>query len=102
MTASVEQQAPAEKKRVVALVVVMVGIVALLSTPILVVAVGRSSSAAFGDNEQLGVNRVGAATLDIELGKETAVMEISDLAPGDKSSVSSMCSMPARCRCATN
>ncbi|MGB5757867.1 MAG: hypothetical protein WBM50_13205, partial [Acidimicrobiales bacterium] len=42
------------------------------------------SSAAFGDSEILDGNRLGAATLDVEVGRRTAAFLAENLAPGDR------------------
>ncbi len=46
---------------------------------------GRTS-AAFGDSEVLDNNRLGAATLDVEVGRRTAAFRAENLAPGDRAS----------------
>ena len=59
-------------------------IAVLLVAPVVLIAVrADSGSAAFGDVEQVGRNRLSAATLDIEIGSRTTPITVSDLAPGD-------------------
>ena len=56
----------------------------LLAAPVtLIVMRAGSGSAAFGDVEEVGRNRISAATLDIEVGSRTAPISVSNLAPGD-------------------
>lgn len=68
------------------LVVVAVGAfaIAALSGPILLLTNAERGSAAFGDNETVGVNRLSAATVDIEPGSTGVPIVASNLAPGDR------------------
>lgn len=59
-------------------------VAALLATPAVLIAVrADSGSAAFGDVERVGQNRISAARLDIEVGARSAPISVVDLAPGD-------------------
>lgn len=52
--------------------------------PVAVVAwQGDRGSASFGDQESVGRNRIGAATVDLEVGERTTPLRATDLAPGD-------------------
>lgn len=68
------------------LVVVAIGAfaVAALSGPILLLTSAERGSAAFGDNETIGVNRLSAATVDIEPGSTGVPITATNLAPGDR------------------
>lgn len=55
----------------------------VISTPLFLWYRATTSSAAFSDAEVLEKNRLGAATLDLEVGDGSARFEASNLAPGD-------------------
>ena len=69
------------KRRVPVLVLVL----ALLATvvPVGLWWVAAGSSASFSDAEVLADNRLGAATVDLEVGQSEAVLSATNLAPGD-------------------
>jgi hypothetical protein len=56
----------------------------LVGAPVLLWWVTARSSASFADTEILDENHLGAATLDIELGRDDAGFEARNLAPGDR------------------
>lgn len=58
--------------------------VAALAGPILLVVGADEGSAAFGDNETVGVNRLSSATVDIEPGEDMVPITVTNLAPGDR------------------
>lgn len=66
-----------------AVLTVLLLAVAALAGPALL-ALGTRSSASFGASEELGVNRLGAATLDLVVGARTASIEAPNMAPGDR------------------
>ena len=69
--------------RKLTIVAVTVVVLAALIGPIVLLARGDRSSAAFGDSQALGKNHLGAATLDIEVGEQSATLSASLMAPGD-------------------
>lgn len=54
-----------------------------LSVPAALSLLARDSSANFAASENVGVNRLGAATLDIEVGSASTEFEATNMAPGD-------------------
>lgn len=58
--------------------------VAALAGPILLLTNADRGSAAFGDNETIGVNRLSSATVDIEPGQDVVPITAANLAPGDR------------------
>ena len=84
-------------RRVVATVVVLV-ILLIAGIPTAIWIASARSSATFSDTEILENNRLGAATLDIEVGTDAAVFDARNLAPGDRVSghveVSNVGSLP--------
>ena len=84
-------------RRVVATVVVLV-ILLIAGIPTAIWIASARSSATFSDTEILENNRLGAATLDIEVGTDSAVFDARNLAPGDRVSghvkVSNVGSLP--------
>lgn len=68
------------------MVLVAVGAFALaaISGPVLVLTSAERGSAAFGDNETIGVNRLSSATVDVEPGSTGVPIIASNLAPGDR------------------
>ena len=73
---------------------------AALAGPILVLASADRGSAAFGDNETIGVNRLSSATVEIEPGQDVVPITANNLAPGDRVtgsiSVGNVGSLPVR------
>lgn len=67
--------------RLALLTVVIAGVIGAPGA--LIALRGQSGSAAFGDVEEIGRNRVSTATLDIASGSRTAPIRVADLAPGD-------------------
>lgn len=66
------------------LALIVAAVALVLAAPVVLIALrADSGSAAFGDVEQVGRNRLSAATLDIEVGSRTAPIGVTDLAPGD-------------------
>lgn len=57
---------------------------AALAGPILLLTSADRGSAAFGDNETIGVNRLSSATVDIEPGQDVVPITATNLAPGDR------------------
>lgn len=76
--------ADAHRRRAIAVVIVLLVVLAL-AVPFSLVTWARSSSANFADSEEVGVNRLGAATLDIEVGPATTSFQAANMAPGDVS-----------------
>ncbi|MFW2381824.1 MAG: hypothetical protein ACN4GZ_08715 [Acidimicrobiales bacterium] len=58
--------------------------VAALAGPLLLLARADEGSAAFGDNETIGVNRLSSATVDVEPGEDIVPITATNLAPGDR------------------
>jgi hypothetical protein len=58
-------------------------VLAALAGPLLL-ALGSRSSATFGASEDLGQNRLGAATLDLTVGTRTVSITAPNMAPGDR------------------
>lgn len=54
-----------------------------VAVPAVVAFRAMSSGANVSDAESIGLNRLGAATLDVEIGSEAAPMVAENLAPGD-------------------
>ncbi|MFN3255498.1 MAG: hypothetical protein ACE37B_07365 [Ilumatobacter sp.] len=68
--------------RVATVVVIVVAF--LLLTPVVALMLrGERGQASFGDSVSVGQNRIGAATLDIEIGERTVPLRADALAPGD-------------------
>lgn len=65
---------------------VIAGMVSLaaVAIPLLIWWQGTGSSASFGDAEVSEANRLGAATVDVEVGETGAVFAAENLAPGDR------------------
>lgn len=70
-------------RRVIAAVAVLIAVL-IGGLPLTIWLLTARSSASFSDTEILDNNRLGAATLDIELGSEEAVFDARGLAPGDE------------------
>ena len=68
-------------RRVTIVAIALLAVAALVGPAVLVLRGGRSS-AAFGDNETIGANHLGAATLDIEVGATTTRLVGDQMAPG--------------------
>lgn len=68
----------------VTIVALLVFAVAALVGPILVLTQADEGSAAFGDNETIGENRLSSATVDIEPGEDIVPITATNLAPGDR------------------
>lgn len=68
----------------ITIVALLVFAVAALAGPILVLTQADEGSAAFGDNETIGVNRLSSATVDIEPGEDIVPITATNLAPGDR------------------
>ncbi|MBT8241289.1 MAG: hypothetical protein KJN63_08690 [Acidimicrobiia bacterium] len=68
----------------VTIAALMIFAVAALAGPILLVVGADEGSAAFGDNETVGVNRLSSATVDIEPGEDIVPITATNLAPGDR------------------
>ncbi len=68
-------------RRIVIIAVALLALAALIGPAVLILRGGRSS-AAFGDNETIGANHLGAATLDIEIGATTTRLVGDLMAPG--------------------
>lgn len=68
------------------LVLVAVGAfaVAALTGPVLVLTSAERGSAAFGDNETVGINKLSSATVDVEPGANGVPIVATNLAPGDR------------------
>ncbi|MGI9611171.1 MAG: hypothetical protein ACR2NL_12835 [Acidimicrobiia bacterium] len=58
--------------------------VAALAGPLLVLTNADEGSAAFGDHETIGVNRLSSATVDVEPGEDVVPITATNLAPGDR------------------
>lgn len=69
-------------RRVAATAVLLLSLVGL-AVPGAVAWWGARTGANASDTEEVGVNRLGAATLDIEIGRDEAVLGARNLAPGD-------------------
>jgi hypothetical protein len=69
-------------RRVATLAIVVIALAALMGPTVLLLRGGRSS-AAFSDSEVVGANHLGAATLDVAVGDETAQLVATRMAPGD-------------------
>lgn len=69
-------------QRLVAALIALV-LLMLAGIPATIWLLSMRSSAAFSDTEILDNNRLGAATLDIEIGSDAAVFDARNLAPGD-------------------
>ena len=63
--------------------VIAVVVLLIVSMPALLWWRASRSTAAFADAEVLETNRLGAATLDLEIGTDTIVFTAENLAPGD-------------------
>lgn len=59
-------------------------VVVVLAAPAVLLIAGPRAGASFGDAEPVGANRLGAATLDIDLDATSSALEVSDMAPGDQ------------------
>ncbi len=70
-------------RRVLAAAVVLMALIGA-GIPLAVWLSTARSSATFSDSEILDDNRLGAATLDIEVGSDEAVFDARNLAPGDQ------------------
>ncbi len=71
------------RRRLVPLSILVVALAALAG-PLVVTMHSARGSAAFGDSERIGVNRLSSATVDIESGDRTVTIQALDLAPGDR------------------
>lgn len=76
---------PHRDRRVAAVLVALVAL-AVAVLPLGLWLFSARSSATFSDTEILEDNRLGAATLDIEVGSDGAVFDARNLAPGDLAS----------------
>ena len=65
------------------LIAIAVLLLIVASTPLWLWWRASRSTAAFADAEVLKSNRLGAATLDVEIGESTVTFEAVNLAPGD-------------------
>ncbi len=65
------------------LIALAVLFVLVISIPVLLWWQAARSSAAFSDSEVLESNHLGAATLDLEIGEDTATFRAENMAPGD-------------------
>lgn len=66
------------------LTVITVLALLVVVAPMALIALGADrGSASFGDTEQLGVNRLASATVDIAASPATAALRAENLAPGD-------------------
>ncbi len=65
---------------------VAIGLAALavMAIPLVLTMGSERGSAAFGDSERIGANRLSSATVDIESGERTLTMVGTNLAPGDR------------------
>ncbi len=79
------RQRERDRRRTVVMVVVtaVALFLAAATVGVAMTRVGRSQ-AAFGDAEVFGVNRLGAATLDLQVGEGTALFEARNMAPGSR------------------
>ncbi len=73
----------AERRRLAPVLLVLLGLL-VVAVPFGVAWWSRQSSATFADSELIGVNRLGAATLDLEVGNLDVDLEATNLAPGDE------------------
>lgn len=73
---------PERDRRVIAAVATLVALL-IVGIPMTFWLLSARSSATFSDTEILENNRLGAATLDIEVGSDAAVFDARNLAPGD-------------------
>jgi hypothetical protein len=78
-----DEQRERRRKALAAVFVVLLVVAVAGTVGFAIQKVGRSQ-AAFGDLEDLGVNHLGAATLDLAVGERTALLEARDMAPGDR------------------
>ena len=76
--------APEQRPQSVRTIVIALVLAVLLGVPALLMVRSDQTSAAISDAERLGLNNLGAATLDIELGAGTATFDADNLAPGDR------------------
>lgn len=76
-------QSHEEMLRRLSIIAIALALLLLLATPIWLLTRAQSTTAAFADAEVLEKNRLGAATLDIEVGDGSTTFEASNLAPGD-------------------
>ncbi len=83
MSALTQQEHEELLRRRSVMAIVAALLLLVISTPIWLIYRANSSTAAFADAEILGNNRLGAATLDIEVGNGAATFEATNLAPGD-------------------
>ena len=72
------------RRRRVGVIAALLALVLAAGLPAGIWLLGARSSATFSDTEILDANRLGAATLDIEVGTDDAVFDARNLAPGDR------------------
>lgn len=70
------------RRRTVAIVILF--LFAALTGPALVLFDTDRGEAAFGDNESIGLNELGAASVAIEVGPNTVTFNVVKMAPGDR------------------
>ncbi len=76
-------EAHGDPRRMSAVLLVLLALL-VVAVPFAIAWWARQSSANFAENEVIGVNRLGAATLDVEVGELRAVdLDATDMAPGD-------------------
>lgn len=80
MTTTPESDAPDQRRVILSLALLAVLIVGI---PLMIWLASANSSASFSDAEVMNDNRLGASTLDIEVGSAEAVFDARNLAPGD-------------------
>lgn len=59
-------------------------LLAAVTAPVLISLGADRSEAAFGDNETLGLNQLGSASVAIDVGATTVLIDTSAMAPGDR------------------
>lgn len=74
--------AATERRRLLAVVGVLVALLAI-GLPLALFVVADGTDARVADRADIGTNRLGAATLDLEVGDVETTLGATDLAPGD-------------------
>lgn len=72
------------RRKIGALVIVCAVVLVVAATVGVAMRRLDRSEAAFGDREDLGSNHLGAATLDLELGTQTTLLDARNMAPGGR------------------
>ncbi len=69
--------------RILPMGLVLLGVTSLIVPAALIFGLDRGQ-AAFGDSEEIGLNSLSSATVDIEVGERSVTMTGDNLAPGDR------------------